>query len=527
MTNRREVLHGFAAAWGACALPSSAAQTWDAGNVVHLLSTVSYNRILLKASFDRPLSAPPRLRAGAKFYTGQRTDARGQFWAFDAIGLEPSRPHELQLVNASGRRLCDPWTLKTFPAPSERPQRLRLLIYTCAGGHDVLQSGFRFLPATVRARLLARGLSFEPDALIANGDHVYWDLLAPRASRYLGASPEAIAYAGRFNRSVPVMATANETVFLRATGPQILPLYGTRCRSTPVFFLQDDHDYFDNDEADDKIVTFPPDHFMLALARATQRIYYPEFLPDLDRPSGLPGASAADRFPGVSECFGTLRFGKLAEILLYDIRRTQTLAGPSAVFVSPVVEEWLKARMLAPGVTHVVNVPSNPPGWSAGKWGEWYADLLEPNGKLGVSKPKPYWQQGWRDQHDRLLQAASAMPTRIPLFISGDLHSIAEERIFQTGPIDLRANPVVAVLPGPLGTSDGGWPSAFRGIKAMPPVGLDVDQGLEPIEENGFLLADFDPESVVLRYFRWDAKQPVDAIETLQPFRVTTLKKPG
>src|ERR1019366_3264083 len=150
-------------------------------------------------------------------------------------------------------------------------------------------------------------------------------------------------------------------------------------------------------------------------------------------PSGLPGASAADRPPGVSECFGTLRFGRLAEILLYDIRRTQTLAGPSAVFVSPVVEDWLKARMAAPGVAHVVNVPSNPPGWSAGKWGEWYADLLEPNGKLGVSKPKPYWQQGWRDQHDRLLQAAPAMPERIPLFISGDLHSIAEERIFRTG----------------------------------------------------------------------------------------------
>ena len=165
--------------------------------------------------------------------------------------------------------------------------------------------------------------------------------------------------------------------------------------------------------------------------------------------------------------------------------------------------------MAAPGVAHVVNVPSNPPGWSAGKWGEWYADLLEPNGKLGVSKPKPYWQQGWRDQHDRLLQAAPAMPERIPLFISGDLHSIAEERIFRTGRIDLHANPVVAVLPGPLGTSDGGWPSAFRGVKAMPPVGLDVDQGLEPIEENGFLLADFNPESVVLRYFRWDAKQPV------------------
>lgn len=527
MISRRELLHGAAAALGVNALPSSAAQTWDARAVVHLLPTVSDNRILLKASFDHPLPASPRLRIGGKFYPGQRTDTRGQFWAFDATGLEPSRPYELQLVGAAGRRLCDPWALKTFPAPSEKPERLRILIYTCAGGPDTLKSCLRFLPSAVRARLFSRGLSFQPDAVIANGDHVYWDLLAARASRCLGASPEAIDYAGRLDRSLPLMGTTNETAFLRATGPQILPLYGIQCRSTPVFFLQDDHDYFDNDEADDKIVTFPPDHFMLALARATQRMYYPEFLPDPGRPLGLPGSSAADRPPGVSEVFGTLRFGRLAEILLYDIRRTQTLTGPSAVLVSPVVEHWLKARMASPDVAHMINAPSNPPGWSAGKWGEWYADLLEPNGKLGVSKPKPYWQQGWREQHDRLLQAASSMRERIPLFISGDLHSIAEERIFRTGPIDLRANPVVAVLPGPLGTSDGGWPSSFRGVLAMPPAGLDVDQGLEPIEENGFLLADFTQDSAVLRFFRWNAKQPVDMIETLQPFRVTTLRRPG
>ena len=46
-----------------------------------------------------------------------------------------------------------------------------------------------------------------------------------------------------------------------AAGPQIVPVYGTDFRSTPVFFLQDDHDYFDNDEAFDEIVTFPPSGF--------------------------------------------------------------------------------------------------------------------------------------------------------------------------------------------------------------------------------------------------------------------------
>src|SRR5215212_8576912 len=109
-------------------------------------------------------------------------------------------------------------------------------------------------------------------------------------------------------------------------------------RSSPVFFLQDDHDYFENDEATNEIVTFPPSWFMLQLARATQQLYYPEFLPDRERPANLPWSSAGDRVSGLSESFGTLRYGRLAEILLYDVRRTLTLAGPSAVFVDPEVE---------------------------------------------------------------------------------------------------------------------------------------------------------------------------------------------
>jgi hypothetical protein len=48
-----------------------------------------------------------------------------------------------------------------------------------------------------------------------------------------------------------VFGSPNEAVFRRATGPQIIPQYGALFRSTPVFFMQDDHDYFDNDEATD------------------------------------------------------------------------------------------------------------------------------------------------------------------------------------------------------------------------------------------------------------------------------------
>ncbi|MGH9847301.1 MAG: hypothetical protein ACREEM_52060, partial [Blastocatellia bacterium] len=161
----------------------------------------------------------------------------------------------------------------------------------------------------------------------------------------------------------------------------------------------------------------------------------------------------------------------------------------------------------------------------------WYPDVLDQQGKLTTGRPKPYWQAGWRAQHDRLLAAASAMKNRIPLFINGDLHSIAAERIFRSGQLDLRANPVVSLLTGPLGTGASGWPSAVRGVRAKPPSDLEVEESLPVIEEEGFILADFTPDRIVIRFFRWRADQPEEApekaIDALQPFRVLELKRPG
>jgi hypothetical protein len=319
-------------------------------------------------------------------------------------------------------------------------------------------------------------------------------------------------------------------VLKRAAGPQIVPVYGTDFRSTPVFFMQDDHDYFDNDEATDDIVTFPPSFFMLQLARATQAMYYPEFLPDLARPLGLPWSSAGDRVFGVSESFGTIRYGRLAEILLYDIRRTLTMSGPSAVYVDPEVEKWLKARTAATEVTHLVHVPSNPPGWTAGKWGEWYPDVLGPDGKLTTSIAKPYWQSGWLKQHDRLIEAMAAMKARNPLVISGDLHAIGIGRMLRSGALDLKANPITTVLSGPVGSRPGpnGWPSGRRGTGAMPPAHLDMDEQVKPIEQHGFTLVDFTPDKMILRMFKWDWKtQGVEAIDTLEPFHIAELLRPA
>ncbi len=530
--DRREFLAGSMGASLLAALPADLlaqtaspppSQAWDAGRVRHLLPTVSDTRMLIKASFTQPLSASPTLRVGGRPVQGRMNDTHGEFWQFHVDGLEPGRRYTLSLTAASGAALCQPWDLSSLPGPNARPDRFRVLFFTCAGGHDRLT----YLPAAIRSRLLRRALSFQPQAAVANGDHVYWDLLAPRMSMTHGASPEAGRLAGTFSRSALVFGDKNETVLKLAAGPQIVPVYGTDFRSTPVFFLQDDHDYFDNDEATDAMVTFPPSWFMLQLARATQRLYYPEFLPDANRPPSLPWSSAGDRAGGLSESFGTLRFGRLAEILLYDVRRTMTLAGASAVFVDGEVEKWLLARAASPDVTHLVHAPSNPPGWSAGKWGEWYPDVLGAGNKLTTAVPKPYWQDGWLKQHDRLMASLAAMKGRAPLVISGDLHAVAMGRMLRCGALDLKANPITTVLSGPIGTAAGFWPSAFRGVGATPPAHLDLREEIAPIEQHGFTLADFLPDRVNLRFFKWDVKtQSPGAIDSLEPFHTAELGRP-
>ncbi len=216
-------------------------------------------------------------------------------------------------------------------------------------------------------------------------------------------------------------------------------------------------------------------------------------------------------------------------MLLYDVRRTATLAGPSAVYVDPEAERWLAARMNATEVTHVVHAPSNPPGWTAGKWGEWYPDVLGPDKKLTIKSPKPYWQPGWLKQHDRIMTAMSAMKGRSPIVISGDMHAIALGKMLRSGSHDFSANPITVCLSGTGGTRPLGWPSAgFRGTPATPSQVLDFQEEVKPIEVHGFTLVDFLSDKMVLQQFKWDVKtQTVDAIDTLQPFHTIELPRPA
>ncbi|MBI3208054.1 MAG: alkaline phosphatase D family protein [Candidatus Solibacter usitatus] len=491
----------------------------------HLLPAATHERFLIKASFHQPRRRAPELRVGNRRVSGVRTDSEGQFWMFDVPGLKAATEYALRMDGG------DPWTLRTLPRPDAAVDRFRLLVYTCAGGHDAMPLEGSNDPYWVsvphRRKLFAAALREKPDAMIAIGDHVYWDLRFGRGTGRLpiGQQPWARKLLGAdFHRDIPVLGTPNEPLLKRAVDRQIADLYGTLFRSTPVHFIQDDHDYFENDEAIEAGISFPPDDFMTRLARATQHLYFPEHLPNADRPLGLPGASAADRAAGVGECYGTLRAGNLVELLLYDCRRFQTLRGPHARLVPENVEEWLKRRMRDSTASHVVNVPSMPIGWSAGKWGEWYPDVLDDNGRLGTAKPKYFWQQGWRSQHDRLLDASSSMQ-RIPLFLSGDLHALAHGAIEQNGRADLRRNPVHSVLTGPISTGPRGWPSSARGTPPLIATGLHVRETLAPTEHNGFTLIDFTREKIHFRMFRWKMTRPESELDEMQPFHQFELSR--
>lgn len=524
--------------------PPAPDPAWNSGPLVHLLPTVSHNRILIKASFARPLSHAPRLLAGDRSFVGQQTDSNGFFWCFDATDLEPSTQYEMRIQDASGMNLCDPWPLATFPAPDAHPDRLRLLIFTCLGGHDahITWRGTGPLPLATRRRLLQRALSLKPDALFSSGDQIYYDLRYGRSPKYMGRSPESISYAGTFDPELPILGTDNEEVLKKAVGPQIAYLYGTACRSLPTFFLLDDHDYFENDEARQNDewnwidlllgwrspiikagVSFPPDDFALDLGRSSQKLYLPEFLPDDTRPTDLPGSGAPDRPEKVSECYGTLRYGDLLEALMYESRRFTTLTGDDAVMIHPEAERWLLDRMAAEEAIHVVNLPATIFGWSAGKWMEWYPDRRDEEGNLTTTTPKYMWQKGWFAQHNRILKAASSMKKAIPLFICGDIHSQAEGRIIRSGDLDLSANPVVTIVSGSLGTGPRGFPSGFRGVVAQPPSDLLVQEKLPPLEKDGFVIAEFTRDTITIEFYAWKPPEPLEAIDTLQPHHTLAL----
>ncbi|MDG2251302.1 MAG: alkaline phosphatase D family protein [Gammaproteobacteria bacterium] len=504
-------------------------EDWDSGIVRHLLPAVNESRILIKASFNRALGQTPQLQiqngSNNKLVEGFLNDTAGEFWQFYATELQPDTEYELSLQDSDGNSLCESWPLSTFPSPQQNPERVRVLFYSCAGGREGEYFGIGDrrgnLPIAIRQRLLRRGLSFAPQAAVANGDHIYWDLHTWQGEQAGELSPQG--QQSNFDFAARVMGGSNEEAMKLAAGPQIIPLYGTAFRSTPVYFLQDDHDHWENDSP----LTYPVPWFQLQLARTTQQLYYPEFLPDVTRSSGLPYSTSSARGE-LSESFGTLRYGQLLEVLLYDVRRTLNVGELNSVFLDSNVENWLAHRTASSDTRHLVHVPSNPPGWTAGKWGEWYPDVLHPEtGQLTTQIPKPHWRQGWLDQHDRIMQSLADMKHRNPLVIAGDLHATGVGTMHAAGYRNFDDNPITNILCGPVGTSTQGFPSVVRGVRAAPSQYLNFQEQVPPFEEHGFTIVDFEQDKIVAKLFKWDVNsQPLDAIDTLQPYHTVELDRP-
>ncbi len=263
--DRRQFLQGSIALstlTGACGNLSN--EIWRAGPVEHLIPSANHSRISLKAVFSRHISNAV-LSIDGKYIKGRPTDSKGRGFAFDAVGLRPNTGYELALMVGT-TRLTDSWFLSTMPDPVSQPEYLRLLVFTCAGGHPLMSEGKNsaFLPQSTRRRLLLRGLSFKPHAMIAIGDHVYWVQRTWLESSVVGVrefSAGLYNAVGMLDRMAPAYGGTNEEILKIVAGEQITPLYGTALRSTPSYFINDDHDYFENDEATDRYVTLPPESY--------------------------------------------------------------------------------------------------------------------------------------------------------------------------------------------------------------------------------------------------------------------------
>ncbi len=544
-TNRRNFVNGGLASSLALAIaPALSAQpSWSGGRIRHLVPVANHSEIQIKAIFSAPQGSV-FLHVGDQRVPGRATDTDQTGWSFHARDLAPNTAYELSLWSGQGRgatRLSDPWPLKTFPHPEAEPEHTRLLLYTCAGGHPLMSEGENssFQPMETRRALLARGLSFQPDALIAIGDQIYWDqrTVLDSVSPARRARGEAIyARAGLLDRALAAAGTRNEDVLKIVAGEQITPLYGVSLRSTPSYFIHDDHDYFENDEATKKFVTLPPYNYQLRFTEYVRNLYLPSFLKDAVRRRPISG----DQSDGTNSSFGSFRWGKLLEVLMYDCAGYLSLKGVSAGLVPDEVEHWLKSRTADDGIRQLIHVPSHPMGWSAGKWREWYPDVAD-SGKAGAqvaqigvegkqftltkNKPKFMWQPGWWSQHQRLLQNLHAQKTRPPIMMSGDLHATGHAQVIQSGDLNLSDHPVNTFITGPLGTGSA-WPSRARGTAPQSALDIELNNVAAIQEKNGFTLVDAYPDRMRIRQFSWRREeQTVDAIASLNPHHDITLNR--
>jgi phosphodiesterase/alkaline phosphatase D-like protein len=471
----------------------------------HILPTVTPDALSVSVSLKKAAEALT-LNVDGSAHAGRQTDTEGRFWAFHVAGLTADTTYTLSLVE--GDTMIEPdWPLKTFPDPDSLPTRFRLMTYTCAGGADGFSFGNKqfFKPHAFRQKLFDQGLAEQPDAVIANGDHIYYDLKGqdspPIGKGLIGvfAGWYLRQKYGAFDRTRPILGNVNEKTLKTICDEQIADLYGTRFKSVPVFFVPDDHDYFENDDADEHIVTFPPDDFSVRANKAITDLYYP----------ALPEAPSVE----VNRKFGILRYGKLFEAPMFDCAGLLTVSGDEGSLVPREVEDWIVDRIHSSEAANFALVPSHPMGWTAGKWREWYPDVVAPEGVTGnvanenltalkgvlTAKAKKYmWPMGWWEQHQRLLEALSKRPG-IRFMFSGDIHAQGAIEIHASGDLALDENPVTSIIVGPVSSSDATWPSSSRSIAAATPEWLKVRDIVDTKEINGFAIMDVTSSGTTIR----------------------------
>ena len=95
---------------------------------------------------------------------------------------------------------------------------------------------------------------------------MYWDQRTELYNRGEEWDARRAKYAARWLVQ-PLLGTVAETSLKAPSGRRLAV---RRVALTPSYFVSDDHDYFENDDADERMVTFPPDHYRLEFARFTR-----------------------------------------------------------------------------------------------------------------------------------------------------------------------------------------------------------------------------------------------------------------
>ena len=486
--------------------------------VKHILPSVSHEKIAVSLSLSESASKLELILDDKSVVKGKSTDREGKHWQFIVDQLSADNSYNLKLV-ADNEPIFEPWTLKTFPDPQSEVNNLSMMAFTCAGGGDGFKASGKefFKPFKFRQKIFDEGLSKKPDFAISIGDHIYFDL---RGENFppVGRNSKLIKFFvggylkllyGVFNRSESADSENNESILKKVGNDQIASLYGTKFKSTPIFFIPDDHDYFENDDAEEDLVTFPADDFSKGAFKKIADLFYPPLLDTLDN---KPGRNT-----------GRIRYGDAFEGLIADCAGNMTLGDKKALLISDQDEKWLLSRIVNSKAKHLAFIPSHPLGYTAGKWREWYPDVVAEEGASGIvinellsgrkgsltiNADKYLWQKGWFLQHQRLLKTISERAGSTFIF-SGDIHAIGAASIIQSDQITLKKM-IKTFLVGPISSSTGTWPSFARGITAESPQQLVCKPLYATNEENGFTIFSIEEDQALAAIHSCGGHNPDD-----------------